>query len=271
MSYILFNGTFHPPEGKLFSPQTLNELLFRDKLKMIKSKLLFWDEHLNLWQLHFQLFRIALPDFIANNGKELRRQIERCLVKNKCYKSAQIQLTFFNTGKTISYLIELEPEADSAYPFDADGYSVQLFHQIYKSDSPLSSLSTGSETLWEIARTAIPGRKEIPIIMDRNQNLLEVPGANLFLVRENQLLTPNRDEGTYINPAKRVVGQIAQKIQMDFDETNTIREDDLRQADEVFVADDIRGIRFIRAFGMKRYYKKTTSSIAEEFNRLLVQ
>ncbi|WP_163718049.1 aminotransferase class IV [Mangrovibacterium lignilyticum] len=270
MAYILYDGNFYSPEEHIFSPTQLDNLLFRDELKVIKSNILFWEDHLKLLSLCFQLFKIDKPTLLANNGKELKRQIERSLVKNKYYRSAKIRISFFKQQDSVSYLIQLSASPETDYVLHPEGFEICLFKQITKSDSPLSSLVIGSQNLWEIAFALQEDEKIIPVILNNEHCLLETPGANLFILNGQTIITPHPTTGAYINPAKRIIQQIAGKIRLNFKEVESIYEEDLINASEVFLADDIRGVQFVRAFGMTRYYKKQSMAISEEFNRLLI-
>lgn len=268
--FILYNKNFHRNEDPFFTSSQLHNLLFCDQMRMLKSQLPFWDDHLKLWKLHFQLLRIKEPLFLTNDGKELKRQIERALVKNKCFKGATIRLSFFVRAEIPEYQIEISPEQESAYIQNPDGYQLELFQQIQKSDSQLSALQIGSEAIWKIAEANVSTKGNVPIIMNLNHCLLETPGANLFIIKNRQVYSPAPVSGCYINPAKRIISQVCEKSGLPFNELEELYEEDLMDADEVFIANDLLGIQHIRAFGMKRFYKSYCQRLAEEFNRLLI-
>ena len=269
-SFILYNGSFSRPEEKLFSLGELKQFLFGDELKMIKSNILFWDDHVKLLTLQFQLFHLKLPEFMHHNGKELKRQLERCLTKNKAFRSANIQLSFFHTEDHVNYLVDLVKEQEITYQLQPEGIFLSLYKNITKSDSPLSSLKIGSKTLWEIALYSNHEKKTIPVILSNSHCLLETPGSNLFLIHNNTISTPHPASGAYVNPAKRVIQQIAGQAGLNFQEEDKLQEEDLLTAEEVFLADDILGIQYVRAFGMKRYFKKKIMNLNELFNQALI-
>lgn len=268
--FVLLDGAFYPADTKLFPASQLPELLFRDCLIVLKSQIPFWEDHLRLWALHFQLFKIKTPDFLQLEAKELRRQIERQLVKNKYFKEVRIRLSFFRQAENVSYLIETFPLDESFMKPQGNGFELELFKQIHKSDSEISALQLGSESIWKIAVASVNTDEILPVIQNANHCILETPGANIFLIKGKYVFTPHPSTGCYINPAKRTVAQAAQKLNMNFEEPDELYEEDLMDADEVFVANDLMGIQLIRGFGMKRYFRKQGQVIADTFNRLLI-
>ena len=193
---------------------------------MVKSQLPFWDEHMKLWKLHFQLLKLSEPDFLINDDNGLKRQIERALVKNKCYKSAIIRLSFFFNTNSQDYLIEIFPEKESTYTLNQEGYHLELYRQIQKSDAQLSSLQIGSEPIWKIANAAMNENGNLPLIINQNHCILETPGSNIFLIKNRQVYTPSPTTGCYINAAKRVVNQVCEKLGLHFNEIDELYEED---------------------------------------------
>lgn len=270
MAYFLYNGNFYPEDECVFSPKALKQFLFEDHLRVIKSRFLFWDEHLQLLQLHFKLFNLEAPSILDNEGKELKRQIERGLTKNKYFHSAIVRISFFKGEGQVDYLIQLFPSRESGYLLQASGFALVAFKGITKSGSPLSTLATGSQKLWEMAAAHQDDPDTKPILLDGDLHILETPGSNIFLLKDQTIRTPSPESGAYLNPAKRIIKKIAENFELKYWEDDTITLDDLEEADEVFLADDLNGVQFIRAFGPKRYFRKQATAIADEFNRLLI-
>lgn len=269
MQYLYFNGKYHPADEAIISAEQLNHLFFQDRLKVIRNRIQFWPEHLELLRLHFQIFRIPIPEFLFHEGAELKKHIDRCLVKSKCFLGATVEISFFQQNDNSYYLIQIDPSKVADYSFDPNGIEVHLHKQLTKSDSAFSSLYLGSKQLWKLALAASP-QDSVPIILNHQHALVESPGSNLFILREGALFTPHPNCGAYINPAKRLIQQIAYEQGLKFFEIEKLTEEDLATAEEVFLADDLNGIRPVRAFKMKRFFKKQTTDIFKSFQKKLV-
>lgn len=268
--FVLLDGHFFRKEEKLFAPDDLDNLLFTETIRSVRNQLMFWDDHLNLINLQLNLFSQAIPEFLKNDGKELKRQLERTLVKNKHFKSAQIDLSFYRQEHGIGYLARTRDIQDTGYTLNREGITLTIFDKVTKAASPLSALRIGSETYWKILQSATNAPSTAPILLNETHSLLETPGSNLFLLRDNTVSTPAPHAGTYLNPAQHVIRQICQKQNFAFQERAHLSSKDLLLADEVFLADDINGIRWVKAFEMKRYFNRTVKMINDAFNQELI-
>lgn len=268
--FVLYNGNFYPSASPVFPASQTANVLFADELRMVGTKMMFWESHLRLLLIHFNLYKKTLPWFMKNEGSELARQIDRSLVKNKIYRSAVVRLTFFDERVRTGYLIEVEALDENAYTMTEEGIHLASYRDLCKCDSPLASLATGSKALWQMAESAAaPG--ETPLILSAGNALVEVPRANLYLIRGNRMVTPHAAAGAFVSPARWLIEKLAGQTGFDFSEDEYLTEDDLRNADEAFIADDIRGIQFVRGFESKRYFKKRVQELAGLFNRALVE
>ncbi|MCW0481150.1 aminotransferase class IV [Gaoshiqia sediminis] len=269
--FIQLDGRFFRQEEKIFTAHDFEYLLFSETLRAIRSQFMFWDEHLALIDLQFQLLNQPVPEVLTNGARELKRQLERTLVKNKLFKSARIDVCFFKKNSNTSFLIKTEEIPETGYAWNTDGITLGVFGKISKANSPLSALRLGSENYWQILRAASLTPSTELILQNAERSLLEVPGSNLFLINDNTVSTPAPETGVFISPARHAVRQICQKTGLNFQEESSLSPDDLLQADEVFLADDLQGIRWVKAFGMKRYFNKTVKIISDALNRELVQ
>lgn len=269
-AFVLYNGNFSSAATPLLSAEQARSLLFRDAIRMNQTRLMFWESHLRLLLLHFDLLNRPLPYFMKNEAAELRRQIDRCLVKNKSFRSAIVRISFFDEVVRTGYLIEIERMDDNLYRVEPEGINLVSYRQLYKGDSPLSALAIGSEAIWKCAESACQA-DEVPLILSASNSLLEVPRANLFLIHNNTIRTPNPATGAYISPAKWLIEKLAPTVVLSYAEEDLLREEHLFYADEAFVADDLRGIQYIRAFESKRYFKKKVLELAALFNQTLIQ
>lgn len=267
--FVLYNGHFYNSADSVIPAEHLRKILFRDAIRMNQTKLMFWESHLRLLLLHFNLFKLPLPYFLKNEAKELYRQIDRCLVKNKTYKSAVIHLTFFNEKLRTGYLIEIEPMDENQYTLREEGVYLSSYRDLYKSDSPISSLRLGSEAIWRLAESFVEP-DEVPVILSGTNSLLEVPEANIFLIQNNVVCTPASATGAYVSPAKWLIEKLASSAGLSFMEEEHLTEAHLRQAEEVFICDDLQGIQYVRGFESKRYFKKKVLELADLFNQELI-
>ena len=268
--FLLIDGQFLKNDQLFPGAEAPDHLLFSDCIRSIRNQFMFWDEHLDLINRQSALFNLPAPLFLSHNGKELKRQLERTLVKNKLFKSARIDLFFFRQKQQLSYWARASEIEATGYELNREGISLTSFGQTAKAISPLSALRVGSEIFWKMLRSSHSPNAEF-ILYNTNQAIVEVAERNIFIVNGNTVSTPSETTGVYLNPARKVIRQLCLNEGLIFHEADQLTTDDLLRADEVFVAGDVHGIEWVKAFEQKRYFNKTIKKINEAFKRELIQ
>lgn len=269
MTFDLIDGQFLKHGDKIFDTDIPDILLFSESIRAIRNRLMFWNEHMALINLQFQLLNQELPGFMKNDARELKRQIERTLVKNKLFKSARIDVFLYGNNKHISYLVRTRAIDSTFYELNHEGIGIEPFKRTFKAGSPLSSLRMGSDPYWKILR-AFQSFLTEPVLLNEKGCLLEAPERNLYLIQGMKVHAVAPGSGVYIDPARETIRKICEKAGLSFLEDEFLDEDDLLQADEVFLAGDLHGIQWVKGFGMKRYLCKTVRKINDLLNRELM-
>lgn len=270
MVYDLIDGKFIKKGERVFGTEIPEQLLFTDSIRAIRNQLMFWNEHLALVNLQLQLLNLELPVFMKNEAKELKRQIERALVKNKLFKSARIDLYLYSGDQTISYLIRTGAIDSTRYELNQEGLVLVPFKKTFKAGSPLSSLRMGSEPYWKILKAFQSSSYTEPLLENEKGCLLEAPERNLYLIQGMNIHTVVPGSGVYIDPCRETIRKVSEQAGFSFYEDEFLDEEDLRQADEVFLAGDLYGLQWVKGIGKKRYLNKTVRKLNEFLNNELV-
>lgn len=268
--YTLFDKEFYKKNDPFLTPSQLHARLFYVEMKLVNTRLLFWEEYQEIIMLYFRFYGVnSLADMQLM--KDIERQIQRSYVKNKLYKGVVVCLSFFKLEDRLTYMIELD--AEDIYPISDEIVELIENNKLYKSRTLLSSLAIGCRDLWRMALVACRSDKvlQMPLIVDNKQRILEVPNANIFLiVDELKVKTPHTSLGVCVNPARQLVIEILQDMGYEVEESTNLVFTDLFESVELFTANDLTGICPITAFKHIRYYRTEGNAIAEEFYRRLV-
>jgi branched-chain amino acid aminotransferase len=270
--YILVNGEFVATEEYRLSPAEFEQILFSEQIRAVRTAFPFFAETLDLIKLKLTIFNQSYPDFIRNDGAELLRQLQRALTRNKFFMGAVFTLSFSPSGSGIKYTIASRKLPAADYQLNEKGLYAAIFDKARKPLSPLSNLSIGSEVLWKISDIHLsPAEADCFFLMNTRDQIVESPGSNIYLIRGNRVKGAAREQGACHDVSRPFVLQLFRKLKLEYSEADGISRDDLRQADEIFLADAINGIRWIIGFEDKRYFNNTIRQISEGFGRRLVQ
>ena len=245
--------------------------LFAEKIRVIRSTFPFFKESLEIIKLKLLIFNQSYSELIENEGTELKRQMERTLTKNKQFLGAVITIRFWLSEFKFQYSIQSTKLDHPSYELNNSGLYVSIFQNIHKSISYLSNLSVGSDLYWRIADNHIKGAtfNQFLILNTENQ-IVEAIGSNIYLVKNGIIKGASVYQGAYIDITKSLLLNILAKLNLGYNENDGITEQDLLEADEIFLVNAINGIQWVVGFERKRYFNHTIRKINDLFVRSLV-
>jgi branched-chain amino acid aminotransferase len=196
--------------------------------------------------------------------------MERTLTKNKHFLGAVISIRFWVFDQKLQYSIQSSKTDHTSYELNNKGLYISISRDIWKSVSSLSNCSLGSEIYWSIAGiTKDLGTDEIVLLNDEDQ-IIEVPRSNIYMVKNGIIKGASVHQGAYADITKPLLLKIFATLKINYDETEPMTEHDLNEADEIFLANALEGIRWVIGFEGKRYFNQTTRKINNLFIKNLI-
>ena len=215
--------------------------------------------HWNRLQQGIQLLGFQTPSFF--NDASLLIAIQGLLNKNKHNKYARIRIQFFaNAGgiletqqNTCNYLIETSAIDASICELNENGLVVGI-HTLYKKEiDPLSVYKINGRICYAMAAQEAKEKKwNDALVLNSQGNIIESSISNIFWVKDEVVYTPPISEGC-IAGIRRAnwISTLNEKgipiIEM------PLSKEMLLEADEVFLTNSIRKIRWVYAIENKIY------------------
>ncbi len=269
MAFINYNGKFIDESNPIIQA---NNRGFRfgdgifETMKFKKGKIIFVDEHLSrLWQglkrFQFDLPKLFTPDYIE-------KQILGLIQKNK-NSSARIRLTVFRGNGGLNdpenhnpnFIIETWNLPETNGDLNENGLQCILFKDALKSIDAFSNLKHNNYLPYLMgALEAKKMRCNDAIIFNSKLNICDSTIANLFLIKENIIYTPALSEGCVAGVMREFVINMLRKNKFNVVE-QTISENDLAKADEVFLTNSIYNMRWVSSIENHNYQNKLTREI----------
>ena len=198
--------------------------------------------------------------------------IKKLLKKNlKFLKKNEDLWCFMRFTRSGSQIIEMRKINFANYaPFYKDGLRLhvpklrrippEFLDPRYKNSSSYFTLSLAREEIWKFDRTANA------ILLDKNYNINEGYGFNIFFVKNKTVYTP---KSKYILPGvtRDKVIKIAKKLKLNLIEKD-ISLKEIYKFSEAFVTATGWGICFVKSLNKKKFkYPKYTKQIQESFSK----
>ncbi len=106
------------------------------------------------------------------------------------------------------------------------------------------------------------------LLLNNNGNIIEASGSNIFLIKTRQIITPGLESGCVDGVMRKNLIRIARESGFDVVDEKFVNQEDLINADEVFLCNAVSGIKWVMAFKEKRYYNNISVQLVEKLNKI---
>ena len=274
--FICFNGKMIPATSpSLFHNNRgfcYGDALF-ETIHANGTRIQFFTEHYRRITTHLSLLKIKPPRFFG--PQNLEEAMTKLLNKNRILKGARLRLSVFrNSGgyytpqtNESSYLITATPLEEDLYTLNKKGLKIDIFRDIHKPLNRFSNMKTANSLLYIMAgiKKSENGVDDM-ILVNEKGNLCEGIASNLFLVKGKEIFTPPLGDGCVEGVMRGQLIRIAAENGF-FCREKSLVENDLKEADEIFLSNAVKGITWVVAWKQKRYYKKISVMLTEALNK----
>lgn len=247
---INFNGKIFPADQPIFNNQN-RAFLYGDALfetiKMSAGKILFLENHLERLIKGLNYFHYKIPKkYLTSSFFE--KEIRKIAAGN-----ARVRLTVFRsngglytpTNNRPQFLIEATPLQSSGYSLNKKGLKLGYFDRVRLTCAPLSNLKTCNSSPYILAGLNKKERNLDDIIMlNEKGRISEASSSNIFLVKENKIITPALSEGCIAGTMRQTILEIAPGLDFTIHEI-PIKIHFLKNVEEIWLTNAISGIKWV--------------------------
>ena len=282
MNFICLNGEILP---KKHAHLDFNNRAFRygdaivEQMRTTGIRVPFFDEHFS--RLVRGLGVLELSHTFSFSKAELLRSIELLIHRNKLYNINKVTLTvwradddvFLSSKPEINYLIEAEPLVEKEFLLNEKGLTIDVFKGAYKSLSYLSSYITNNQTFNYLSkRYAQINKLDTCLILNPESKVVEADEGNIFYVNGKTIYTPSLSSGCVDGVMRRKVLEIAEEKDYIIAETDPLPISFILEIDEIFITNDIYGIRWVGGYSTtKRYRKRVCVDLVHSLNQIFLK
>ena len=268
--------------GDLVDSQTLisnsnRSFLYGDgvfeTIKVVNHKILFFEDHYFRLMASMRIVRMQIPPNFTLEF--LESQILELVKSNAIENSARIRFTVFrNDGgfylpatRQISYLIQSFALDNKLYKAAFDKYEVDLFKDFFIAKQLLSTLKTTNKMI-NITGSIFANENGYQncLLLNNEKNVVEALNGNVFMLIENQLITPPIADGCLNGIMRKQVLRLSKSnADITFLE-QSISPFDLQKADELFITNVITGIQPISKYRKKEFKSDFAVKLIQQIN-----
>jgi len=235
------------------------------------------DGRIQLAGLHFErlfhglsILKIRIPVHFTREA--LETEIINLCKKNNCEQLARVRLSIsggegglYDGNEKLNYLVECWPLAGPMNELNENGLVINIFPDAKKSCDVFSNLKSSSHLPYAMAAAfARENKLNDCLLLNVYDRVCDSTIANVFWIKEGQVCTPPLSEGCIAGVMRRHVMEKLRadgcKLQEKICEIH-----DLEGADEIFLTNAIRGIRWVKEFRNKNYSNKIVKEVSSGF------
>lgn len=262
VDYVYFNGIFFPV-GRFFIKAQNRSFKYGDgifeTMRLIDDNIPFFDYHYHRLIRGMKTLKLEIP---AN--------FEKTTLKNTCLQLAsknksecgKVRLMVFRDDGGLykpnyndaSVFIEYTDIFEERFEMNERGLFVGTYLDIPKPVNILSPFKTNNSLPYVLAGIFAQEQQwDECLVLNTKQNVADGLYSNVFIVKNNVLLTPPVSDGGVDGVMRRVILKLAQLHRLNYKEIS-LTEADIENADEFFLTNAIKGIRWVQIF-KKSVYK----------------
>jgi len=273
--FINFNGKILPADEPIIKSDNRSfqygDGIF-ETIRYSNGKILFLDDHFDRLTRGTEFLRIELPEYFDKTF--LEQQIHNTAESNEISLNGRIKVTIFRSGKgkyepetdIADWLINASPLYRPDYLWNENGLHLGIFNKMQKPCDPVSNFKTTSSLIYVLASVY---KKESgfdeSIILNTNGNVADAIYANVFIVKDDRIITPPLHDASVDGVMRKQIFRLAKKMNLKIAE-ETITLDDLENADEVFLTNSIKGIQWVNKFSVKEYNSNLSADLLLSLN-----
>ncbi len=201
-----------------------------------------------------------------------KSQLVKLIQKNRLFKGLEIHIIIKLFSKeedktNPGYLVFTDHHPDESFIMNQQGLLLGISdteHHPGGKIMPFIELHHPLRLKWRAE--AIRHNYDTICLLNNDGKLVETSDSTLFLARKSKLYTPDLRTGVTPRAIREEIINIIDQFDFKLVETDALEPGHLKQADEVFIADDQHGIRWVMGFENKRFYRKLSQIILAKIN-----
>lgn len=262
INYIYDNGELIPENHSIVLPDNRSfrygDGLF-ETIRVFDTKIPMLENHLKRLHRGMSILRMEAHPTLELDA--LKDVIEKLVILNNSGRNARIRIVVYREGgglyvpemNSTGLLIECKPLTGNRFHSHITGLRIGYFADVPKIYNTLSAFKTNNALPYVLAGIhAKQNGFDECLVLNQFGRVAESIYSNVFIVKDNQLISPPVSEGGIEGIMRQQLIKIAEENTLNFQE-KPIEISDLKEADEIILSNSIKGVQWVEYFEEKRY------------------
>jgi branched-subunit amino acid aminotransferase/4-amino-4-deoxychorismate lyase len=245
-----------------------------ETIRISEGRFLYAEAHFNRLSLGLSLLKMQ-NDSTPLTFSDFQKIIVD-YIKTKSDANLRVRITFFRKSgglytpqmNDFDYFIESSTLNSSLFELNKTGLKIGICDSVRLSIDKLSNLKTTSALPYVMAAIEKKDNNwDDCLILNSKNFVAESIAANIFMVKDNMLITPSLAEGCVMGVQRKNVIHLAEEMNLRVIE-KSITVNDLKTGDEIFLTNAIKGIQWVSEIHgqYKKFRNHMALSLVEKLN-----
>jgi len=273
-----YNGNFIDQTNLSFSNRAFlyGDSVF-ETIKVVKNKVLFWEEHYLRLMSSMRILKIEIPneftpDYLENQIKKTNSSISETF-------SGRVRLTVFREGEGLylpksnqaSFVINSFQNESILFETKFKTYKVDIYKDYLIQSNLLSNLKTSNRLINVIGSIyAQENGLDNCILLNENKLVTEFLNGNIFLVSDNVVKTPPINSGCLNGVMRNKIIELINKIPLFEILEKDFSAYEIISSQEVWVSNSISGIIPVSQYRNKQFGNSVAKKVIDFLNQEII-
>ena len=272
--YISVNQSFVKEEDVLFGsmPWLLSGqgVVLNEDIRANAANPILLDKHLEILTQNANILKIKLPDYF--NIGFVTAQISGLLTRNKLFQAANVRLTLARNPENgaTETIITSQEAGPGPYELNRKGRLIDVFDEAYVTAHSPYQLNQFCQLVNGMAKSAAASRKFDDMLLLTDMGfIVSATDTAVAVVQNGKILTPPLEIGARLDVMRNVLANAAELAGYHIDDEALIMQEDINEADEIFLFSTAKGLQWVAGYRNHRYIHKVSSALNEAVNHIL--
>ncbi len=240
-------------------------------LRVLNGEFIFFEDHISRLISAMSALGFSIPENFTSAF--FHKLISELLIANKVSSEAIIRIQVYRASAglyepmtdDVEFFIETFDSVPDSFKWPGLSISAGLFSDWKKEFNPAMNFKTCNSQVYIMAsRWKRNAGFDEALLLNSNGNIADATSSNIFIWKENKLITPALTEGCIAGVIRKNILAVAQTNGIETEERE-VTVNEVFKAEELFLTNVSRGIRSVKSFNKQEYRNKLTGTLAEIF------
>ena len=236
-----------------------------------EPNILFYEDHIERLFKGMNALGFTIPDNFSS--VYFYKLISELLIANKISGDAIIRIQVYRAhaglyepiNDQIEFFIESFDASVDSYKWNESGITISIFNEWKKDFNPAMNFKTCNSQVYVMAsRYKRDIKLDDALILNSKGNIADATSSNVFIWKENKLITPALTEACIGGVVRKNLIAFAKQNNIEAEE-RAITISEIKNADELFLTNISKGIRWVKSCDGKQFNNSKTKQFTERF------